>query len=48
MDPLSAATYGLVDTAASAGSLGLVRGLSKSKGKQKIIEKGPDGKKQQL
>ena len=37
MDPLSALTYGVADTAASAGSLGLVRGLSKSKGKQKII-----------
>ena len=44
MDPLSALTYGVADTAASAGSLGLVRGLSKSKGKQKIIRTSPDGK----
>lgn len=45
MDPLSALTYGVADTAASAGSLGLVRGLSKSRGKQKIIRTSPDGKK---
>ena len=45
MDPLSALTYGVADTAASAGSLGLVRGLSKSRGKQKITRIGPDGKK---
>lgn len=45
MDPLSALTYGVADTAASAGSLGLVRGLSKSRGKQKIIRRSPDGKK---
>ena len=44
MDPLSALTYGVADTAASAGSLGLVRGLSKSKGKQKITRISPDGK----
>ena len=45
MDPLSALAYGVADTAASAGSLGLVRGLSKSRGKQKIIRTSPDGKK---
>ena len=45
MDPLSALTYGVADTAASAGSLGLVRGLSKSRGKQKITRISPDGKK---
>lgn len=44
MDPLSAATYGLVDTAVSAGSIGLVRGLRKPKGYRIITEKGPDGK----
>ena len=44
MDPLSAATYGLVDTAVSAGSVGLVRGLRKPKGYRIITEKGPDGK----
>ena len=45
MDPLSAATYGLVDTAVSGGSLGLVRSVRKPKGYRTIIEKGPDGKK---
>ena len=44
MDPLSAATYGLVDTAASAGSVGLVRGLRKPKGYRIVTQKGPDGK----
>ena len=44
MDPLSALTYGIADTIASGGSLGLVRGLSKSKATQRITRKGPDGK----
>lgn len=48
MDPLSALTYGVADTAASAGSLGLVRGLSKSRGKQKITRISPDGKKTKI
>lgn len=45
MDPLSALTYGVADTVASAGSLGLVRGLSKSRGKERITRISPDGKK---
>ena len=40
MDPLSAATYGLVDTAASAGSVGLVRGLRKPKGFALLLKWG--------
>ena len=43
MDPLSALTYGLADTAVSAGSIGLVRGM-RPKGTQKITRKGLDGK----
>ena len=44
MDPLSALTYGVADTVASAGSLGLVRGLGKSRGKERITRISPDGK----
>ena len=45
-DPLTALAYGSADALASAGSLGLVRGM-RPKGYRTVIQKGKDGKKVQ-
>jgi len=45
-DPLTALAYGGADALASAGSLGLVRGM-RPKGYRTVIQKGKDGKKVQ-